>query len=96
MQGSLQEAERHVSELEVTRSRLEGQVATAMQEVKEVLLGESLVCFVSGDGPALVQLCSEGSSVCRASEGWRSGGQVSPCLKPKGFKVGRVLRLCSV
>lgn len=51
MQSSLLEAQRHVSELEVARSRLEAQVGRAMQ-AKEVILGESLVCFVSGDRSA--------------------------------------------
>lgn len=51
LQSSLLQAQRHVSELEMTRSRLEAQVRTATR-AQEVILGESLVCFASGDGPA--------------------------------------------
>lgn len=51
LQSSLLQARQHVSELEITRSRLEAQVRTAAR-AQEAILGESLVCFVSGDGPA--------------------------------------------
>ncbi|KAI1229479.1 Serine/threonine-protein kinase PAK 3, partial [Lamprotornis superbus] len=48
LQCSLLEAQQHVSELEIARSRLEGQVRSTTQ-AKEVILGESLVRFVSED-----------------------------------------------
>ncbi|XP_064263316.1 rootletin-like [Passer domesticus] len=66
LQSSLLEAQQHIWELEVARSRVEAQVCRARQ-AKEAILGESLVCFVSADGPAQCSGC-EGSSVRRASE----------------------------
>lgn len=51
LQSSLLEAQQHISELEMARSRVQAQVRTATQ-AKEAILGESLVRFVSADGPA--------------------------------------------
>ncbi|XP_059692914.1 uncharacterized protein LOC132322438 [Haemorhous mexicanus] len=65
LQGSLLEAQQHISELEIARSRVQAQVRAATQ-AKEAILGESLVRFVSAGGPALCS-CSQASSVRRAS-----------------------------
>lgn len=83
LQCSLLEAQQLVAELEKARSHLEARLGTATQ-AKEVLQGESLVRFVSGDAPAWCS-CSEASSARRAS----------PCLKLKGLEVSRVCCLCS-
>lgn len=66
LQSSLLEAQQHISELEIARSRVQAQVHAATQ-AKEAILGESLVRFVSAGGPAQCS-CSQASSFHRATE----------------------------
>lgn len=66
LQSSLLEAQQHISELEIAKSRVQAQARAATQ-AKEAILGESRVRFVSAGGPALCS-CSQANSVRRASE----------------------------
>ena len=89
LQCSLLAAQQHVMELERDRNELEGQVHSATQAM-ELILGESLMCFVSGYCPALCS-CSKASTIRRVSEERRSWGLVPSCLTLKGLEVSRVL-----
>lgn len=58
LESSLFEAQQRISQLEITRSQLEMQLHTVIQ-AKEVVQGESLMYFVSGDTLTWVQCSAE-------------------------------------
>lgn len=60
LESSLFEAQQHLSQLEISRSQLEIQLHTVTQ-AKEVIQGESFMCFVSGDPPAQRKRSNNGS-----------------------------------